>query len=438
MAEYTRTAHSAPAMRHRGHRAYVGLWLVGALACLESPALADNPLNSDETGDTTSTAPKTAEGHTDFTIVPVVGGSTDIGIGGGFFSGLTRNKRGYDPFVWNLEAAGFVSFGLTHGNVYLPYIDGYAKWTVMRFLDSPLQLDIRPSFTDEETLHYFGMGNASKADPPPGETRTYFRYARVHPSIVADMLFRIVDHWAGRVGVRYTQTWLNIPAHSKLADDIRNGTPEVQSLIGPTDTQSVLLFRYGLRFDTRDNGVTTHKGTLDEAEFKWSVGNMGAFQFPYAETSINLRAYVPLSPRITLAARVVGDGLFGDPPFYELSRFEDTYALGGSSGVRGVPGQRYYGKLKLFGNLEVRAKVWDFHLFSKPMTLGLAAFFDAGRVWADSRSHPELDGSGLGIKYGVGGGLRLISSTAFVLRGDLAWSPDALPIGGYLAAGEMF
>jgi hypothetical protein len=52
--------------------------------------------------------------------------------------------------------------------------------------------------------------------------------------------------------------------------------------------------------------------------------------------------------------------------------------------------------------------------------------------------HPELDGRGPGLKYGVGGGVRLTSGTAFVLRADLAWSPDATPIGAYVTAGEMF
>jgi hypothetical protein len=59
-------------------------------------------------------------------------------------------------------------------------------------------------------------------------------------------------------------------------------------------------------------------------------------------------------------------------------------------------------------------------------------------VWADTRPQPALDGTGLGLKYGVGGGLRLGSGGSFVLRGDIAWSPDATPIGGYLIAGEIF
>jgi hypothetical protein len=39
---------------------------------------------------------------------------------------------------------------------------------------------------------------------------------------------------------------------------------------------------------------------------------------------------------------------------------------------------------------------------------------------------------------GIGGGLRLQKGRTFVLRADLAWSPDARPIGGYFLAGNIF
>ena len=98
--------------------------------------------------------------------------------------------------------------------------------------------------------------------------------------------------------------------------------------------------------------------------------------------------------------------MFDNPPFYELARYDDTFALGGQNGVRGVPGQRYYGKVKIFGNVEVRSQLIQFKLFKKELTLGVAAFFDAGRAWAEWARHPELDGRGWGIKYGTGGGVR--------------------------------
>ena len=155
------------------------------------------------------------------------------------------------------------------------------------------------------------------------------------------------------------------------------------------------------------------------------------------------KSFRALPGRVTLAGRVVGDLLFGDVPLYELSRAVDTYAIGGSNGVRGVPAQRYYGKAKVFGNVELRGKLFDFRAFGKALTLGAAAFLDGGRAWADTTPQPELDGAAnlknaFGLKYGAGGGLRLMSGTAFVLRADVAWSPDATPIGAYVVAGEIF
>ena len=406
-----------------------------ALLSFASPARALDPLNSRERTE----GEKPPQGHDELTVVPVVGGSSDIGVGGGFFAGLTRNKQGYDPFVWHIEAAGFLSGAVDASGVRFPYADLYSKLTVTRFLGGPLQLEVRPSITDELALYYYGLGNASSATPPSGRTNGYFEYARAHPELLTDLRFKIVDHVAGKVGLRYIETWYQIPSDSKLAADLESGSPEVKKLLGPTGAQGDALFRYGLEVDTRDNQVSPHSGTFDEASFNLSPGGTRDLPFRYGEASLNLRGYVPLgSPRFTLALRAIGQVLFGDVPFYELSRAVDTFAIGGSNGVRGVPAQRYYGKVKAFGNVELRGKLVDFHLFGKPFSLGGATFFDAGRVWADTSPHPELDGRSFGLKYGIGAGLRLYSGTAFVLRGDLAWSPDAMPIGGYLVAGESF
>jgi hypothetical protein len=171
---------------------------------------------------------------------------------------------------------------------------------------------------------------------------------------------------------------------------------------------------------------------------KVSPGGSTAFPYQYGNVNVIARAFVPIwKPRVTFAVRIVSDLLIGNPPFYELSRFEDTYALGGAGGVRGVPAQRYYGKVKLFGNAELRTELVPFHALDKPMVFGVVGFLDVGRVWADIHAEPALDGPGPGIKFGTGGGLRLQSGSAFVLRLDVAWSPDANPLSGYFAAGQL-
>jgi len=140
-----------------------------------------------------------------------------------------------------------------------------------------------------------------------------------------------------------------------------------------------------------------------------------------------------------LAVRGVFDMQFGDVPFYELGRYEDTSAIGGGMAIRGVPSYRYYGKVKAFGNVELRTKLTRFDLWGRKMKLGMASFVDAGRLWSGmDNPRPALDGTGLGVHYGLGGGLRLQQGQTFVVRADVAWSPDARPVGAYVMADEIF
>ncbi len=147
--------------------------------------------------------------------------------------------------------------------------------------------------------------------------------------------------------------------------------------------------------------------------------------------------FVLLGPALRLDLRGVVDIQLGDVPFYELARYEDTF-FGGANGIRGVPGQRYYGRIKLFGNVELRSRWFGFDVGGKTWTLGSAVFLDAGRLWSDFGSHPELDGTGLGFKVGLGGGIRLQQGEQFIVRLDVAWSPDARPVGLYVQAGQAF
>ena len=377
--------------------------------------------------------------HDEVNIVPVAGGTTDIGIGGGYFMGYTRLSPLRVPYDWHIESAGFVTFAPGEGGgVIVPYQDFYLKLTVPRFL-SKIELEVRPAYSWESTLRYYGLGNASSSSLPPGATNKYFEYGRLHPELDVDLRWRFFDHVVGRTGARYVYSWLQVAPDSKLAQDRATGSAEVKSLLGSADSSGVALFNYGIQLDTRDDNVSAHEGTFDSLDLQVSPGGTSWLPSSYVEATVDARFFVPIwKPRLTLAFRVVGDVLYGSPPFYALACFEETYAIGGLNGVRGVPGQRYYGKVKALGNLELRSELEAFHALGKAMVFGVVGFLDGGRVWADTSPHPELDGSGLGLKYGVGGGLRLRSGASFVLRADVAWSPDATPVGGYVAAGQMF
>jgi surface antigen Omp85-like protein len=419
-------------------------WARGLLApallasvCVTESSRASDPLNSSNRSNTGAADEPRA--YHEFNLLPVGGGTTDIGIGGGYFMGYARITPERAPYDWNVESAGFVTFAPGAGGGFVvPYQDFYLKLTVPRFFES-MELEVRPAYSWESTLRYYGMGNASSAALPAGASSKYFEFGRLHPEMDVDLRWRFVDHVVGRTGVRYIQNWFQVAGDSKLARDQATGSADVKSLLGSTAPTGVALFNYGIQFDNRDNNVSSHQGTFDSFDLQLSPGGVSWLPYRYMEATADLRFFVPIwKPRMTLAGRVVGDVLYGTPPFYALAVFEDTYAIGGLNGVRGVPGQRYYGKVKALGNLEVRTELASFHALGKAMVFGVVGFLDGGRVWADTSLRPQLDGSGIGLKYGAGGGLRLQSGAALVLRADVAWSPDATPVGAYVAAGQMF
>ena len=93
---------------------------------------------------------------------------------------------------------------------------------------------------------------------------------------------------------------------------------------------------------------------------------------------------------------------------------------------------------------EMRAQIVSFGFLGQQFRLGAQAFADAGRIWSDFKIDKERDGTGIGLKYGVGGGVHFIWGEAAIIRLEVAYSPDAtsanpgLPLGLYAADGLAF
>jgi outer membrane protein assembly factor BamA len=280
------------------------------------------------------------------------------------------------------------------------------------------------------------VGNAASAPAKPSAPA--FVYGRTHPTLEGYAREALAPHLFLVSGGSLTLNWLDVPADGKLATDMRSANPVVRALVGDARTHAVGILQQGLVWDSRDDELIPRRGMWHEVDLRMSPGLGDAMPYAYCELLAIGRGYVPIGDRFVLAGRVLGDALFGRPPIYQLAEYDDTYALGGSAGIRGVPAARYYGKAKLIANLEARTDVARLRFVNKPWAVAIVAFLDAGRLWADWSSNPDLDGTGLGLKWGTGFGVRVQQGKAFVVRGDLAWSPDALPIGAYFAAGETF
>jgi outer membrane protein assembly factor BamA len=380
-----------------------------------------------------------AKASTEINIVPVAGGDSDVGIGGGVIGDLARLDPAYKPFRWRLEVAGFITFKLDENKkIISPFQDYYLLLSVPQLTSSKrLRLEFRPSYTLESTQRFYGIGNASLK--PPGDTTVdRYQYQRARVTMLVSARVRMMGRFMLRAGADYSQNWMDIHQGS-LLDELRTNGPErVRHLLeGPLD-HGVAAATLGLEYDSRDDEIVTTTGSFHSVRVRVSP-RLGAGQpFGYTNLLANFRLYRSPFRWLHVGARLIGDVLLGSPPFYELTRIEDMSMVGGGKGIRGVVGQRYYGKAKVVGNLEVQVPVAHHDFFGKPFTLYVAGFADGGRVWAELHSNPDLDGRGLGLKYGLGGGLRLQEGKTFVLRADLAWSPDGEPVGAYFNAGNIF
>lgn len=385
-------------------------------------------------------------------VVPVAGGDSDIGFGVGALISLTKFVPGYKPYGWRVEGAGFITFKKPDGEIKVPYQDTYLSLVFPGLFGDRLRFTVRPSFTRTELLKYHGLGNASpyvprwKAYDPDVEPDLYEaarkvnEYGLAEAELQLEARVRVAHPFYVALGVEYTQSWIDVYPSSKLLEDRRGDHGEtVRALVAGPERSGSMLFRYALLQDTRDDETSPTRGVFNKVAVRLSPGGTGPFPYRYAGVNGTFRIYLPLWKRyLSVAARAVADVLVGDPPIYELARYDEGYALGGVDGVRGVPAQRYYGKMKLFGNLEVRVELPSFTAIKQKITFGLVGFADGGRLWTDYPLIPALDGTDIGLKYGTGGGVRLQVGKSFVLRVDAAWSPDADPIGLYFKAGQIF
>jgi len=80
---------------------------------------------------------------------------------------------------------------------------------------------------------------------------------------------------------------------------------------------------------------------------------------------------------------------------------------GGSFSVRGVRRQRYHGKIKAIGNVELRSMFWRFNIKKQEFHVGAVLFADASHIWADYKRitirDAALDADGANFAVGLGG-----------------------------------
>jgi outer membrane protein assembly factor BamA len=379
-----------------------------------------------------SAAAATDSVHTELGLVPIIGGDSDVGLTLGAAGSVARFAPDADPYAWRLEFAVVTS--VQPGAAMVTHQDYHVGLVVPELLGSRVRAEGRIGFSRFGNGEYHGLGNA--ADAPSSRDD----FGLIYPEATGAARVRVWRDLRLGVALLLRYVWPSVNDQGTLAAHLANPSPLERDLLVGTSPHGVQQLNVTADWDTRDDETSPARGDHDVLTVQLSPALGGTFDFGFYGVNAKAERFVPLAPPAwVLATRLVFDGVGGDPPFYELARARDaSTAPGGGQSVRGVPAYRYFGKVKVFGNAEVRWRGPGFSVLSQSMQVGGVAFFDAGRVFADWKIDRAHDGGGLGLKVGVGGGARIYWGQTFVLRADVAWSPDAQPVAFYFNVDQAF
>lgn len=161
---------------------------------------------------------------------------------------------------------------------------------------------------------------------------------------------------------------------------------------------SVLEFKAGLKFDTRDMEAAPTRGiyadvNLDAAPDVFQTG------YDYLKLSARMRQYMSLgTERLVLAYSLAWQGtIAGNPAFYSqpyIIHFKPTDGLGGATTLRGVMLSRLIGNDYAWGNIELRARMLDFGLWGRRVFVVANPFFDAGMITRPFRLDRQVNMQG--------------------------------------------
>jgi outer membrane protein assembly factor BamA len=411
--------------------------LVLGVALASSPSARAEELTSEDTKD-----------RTEWAGFPVIGGSTDIGVQLGGAGTVTHVGNRLRPYWWRVDA--LVSMSVKGGprGTEIVQQSHDMRWDIPGGASGKVRL--MPAVFYDKTVNsgYFGLGNASRVMTDPtgqiGE-RYQFRHeeasTRLNARTPLGGAFSTMYGWQLRyVNPRaYPESRLAIDAATRLQD----GRPLIRGL----QPLGIGTINAGVIYDTRDDEIYTRQGSLHIGALRLSGATPTSSGVAWAGINFVVHRYVKLPESFVFAGRIFVDAMAGNVPFYDLSQggaFDPNDMPGGAQGIRGVPNGRYSGLLKVVANAEVRRVHGSFKLLGSKFQFGTTTFLDAGRVWNDYTFDDVRDGTGLGLKYGIGGGAFLIWDTAALFRIDVAYSPDAsaanpgFPVGIYVQGGLMF
>jgi hypothetical protein len=145
--------------------------------------------------------------------------------------------------------------------------------------------------------------------------------------------------------------------------------------------------------DTRNSKLLPTRGLYWTNELH-AVKGLNSYSKDYLQftSDLSLLTSFNIPTNFVIATRIGGGISTSDVEFFQ------SLTLGNKNYLRGYRTDRFAGTARLYGNLELRIKLFDFQSYIVPGIVGLTVFNDVGRVWYKNESSSTWH-------YGYGGGI---------------------------------
>jgi outer membrane protein assembly factor BamA len=271
--------------------------------------------------------------------------------------------------------------------------------------DLVLKADVRAPVN---VTNFFGYGNFTEFNK--GSGISYYR-VRYNITDVSALLRRQMQSW---MRILYGPTFQTF----RLDEDQNKGRFVNDLTVNGLDPNTLHERKtyagaeFALDINSRNNQVLPTRGFLLDAGVRQLYGlnsNSGNLTQLRWDMSI-IASFVPQA-KLVFATRLGWYHNIGD------FEFPQANYLGGTQNLRGFRRDRFAGRTTLFNNSEVRMKLGNFTTYLFPGSLGLLAFHDIGRVYADNEDGKKWHS-------GFGGGIWIAPIQRFVLTASVARSKE--------------
>lgn len=260
---------------------------------------------------------------------------------------------------------------------------------VFRTTDLLIRADARAPVN---VTNFFGIGNNTAFDKgKPGSERYYrVRYDIANASV---LLRKQLQSW---FGVYYGPSYQGFNLKER---ENRERFVSLEYQNGDNNnlyrTHHYLGAQVGIDINSRNNRVLPTRGIQFDAHVRPLVGLNGVSN-SIVQLNSDMRIFASFAPQ----ARLVYAFRLGASHNIGKYAFQQAQYLGGTENLRGFRRDRFAGRSMLYNNLELRLKIADFNTYLFPGQIGILAFNDIGRVWADGESSQRWHvGNGLGIYF---------------------------------------